>query len=297
MKKVLVIVGPTAIGKSSFAIEATKRFDGEIISGDSIQIYRGLDIGSGKVSEQERKMAVHHLIDTKNPHERYSVKEFQEDCRRLIDDIAGRGKMPIICGGTGLYIKAALYDYEFKEEERQMDLFEDIDDDTLYEKLKQVDPVSAEKIHPHNRRRVVRALNIYYQNNEAKSSIEKRQTHTRIYDTLYIGLTAKRETVYQNIEKRVSKMFEQGLEQEIKNLLASGVDFDSEAFKGIGYKEFKEYFQGNMTLAEVKDLIIRNSKKYAKRQYTWFNNQEEVSWFERDDWEEAFRQIGEWYHE
>lgn len=295
MKKVLVIVGPTAVGKTSFSIKAAKAIDSEIISGDSIQIYRGFNIGSGKVTEEEKEGIVHHLIDIKNYDEEYSVADFQKDGRLLIDDITSRNKLPIICGGTGLYIKALIEDYEFKENDIKDNPYDELTNEEIYNRLKEVDPKSLEKIHINNRRRLVRALNIYEQNKISKSELEDKQQHQRIYDALIIGITDDRENIYANISKRVNMMFENGLLKEINDLISSGADFNDQPFKGIGYKEFEGFVKGEMTLDEVKDLIIRNSKHYAKRQYTWFNNKENVEWYRKDELDQAIDRIMEWY--
>lgn len=297
MNKVLVIVGPTAVGKTSFSIKVAKAIDSEIISGDSIQIYKGFNIGSGKITEEEKEGIVHHLIDYKEHDELYSVADFQKDGRKLIEDITSRNKLPIVCGGTGLYIKALVEDYEFKETNQIDNPYDELTNEQIYQRLKEVDPKSLEKIHINNRRRLVRALNIYEQNKISKTEIEEQQEHKRIYDVLIIGITDEREAIYNNISLRVNKMFEEGLEEEIKSLLASGCKFTDQPFKGIGYKEFEEYINGNISIEEVKELIIRNSKHYAKRQYTWFNNKETVEWFNKSDLDRALIRIKEWISE
>lgn len=292
MQKVLVIVGPTASGKTAFGIKACEKYNGEIISGDSIQIYKGLDIGSAKASEQERQEATHHLIDIKEPFESYSVKEFQELGRKLIDDITQRGKLPIVVGGTGLYIKALLYDYVFYDEEEKDDQFEELSNQEIYDLLKVEDPKCLEKIHINNRKRLVRALNIVRKHKEGISGIKDKQEHKLCYDALIIGLNKNREDLYDDISKRVDMMLNDGLIDEIKGLLDSGVSFDNQSMQGIGYKEFRAYFDGSKTLNECVDDVKRNTKHFAKRQYTWFNNQMNVNWF--DDRNEAFKLIDTW---
>ncbi len=188
MKKVLVIVGPTAIGKTEFGIRCAETFHGEIISGDSIQIYRGLDIGSAKPTQEELKRAVHHLIDIKDPKENYSVREFQKLSREAIDLISSKGKLPIIVGGTGLYIKASLYDYTFFDETEEDDPFDSLSNDELWQELKQKDPAALEKIHPNNRKRLVRALNIYEKHHKGISQIKAEQEHEPIYDLSLIHI-------------------------------------------------------------------------------------------------------------
>ena len=292
MDKVLVIVGPTASGKTGFGIKCANAFNGEIISGDSIQIYKGLDIGSAKATTQERKEAIHHLIDIKEANENYSVKEFQEKGRQLIEDITNRGKLPIVVGGTGLYIKALLYDYIFYDEDDEDEPYDDLSNQEIYEILKKEDPKALEKIHINNRKRLVRALNILRKHNEGISDIKDRQEHKMLYDAKIIGLTLNRDLLYQRIEERVDGMIKDGLLDEIKGLLEKGINFDNQSMQGIGYKEFKDYFDGNLELNECIDKVKSNTKHFAKRQYTWFNNQMSIEWFE--DKEDAFKEIEEW---
>lgn len=282
MEKVLVIVGPTAVGKSSFGIKCAENFNGEIISGDSIAIYRGLDIGSAKPDIDEQNKVKHYLIDIKDPDDNYSVKQFQELSRHYIDQISKDNKLPIIVGGTGLYIKASLYDYVFFDEEKEDNQYEDLSNEQIYERLKQVDPKALEKIHINNRKRLIRALNIYEKNNKGISEIKDSQEHKPIYDCLIIGLTTDRETLYKRINDRVDKMIDDGLIQEIKDLLDKGITFDNQSMQGIGYKELRDYFEGNRTLEECVEDIKRNSRHFAKRQYTFFNNQLDVKWFDNE---------------
>lgn len=285
-----MIVGPTASGKSSFGIKCAKTFNGEIISGDSIQIYKGLDIGSAK--QLDTLGIPHYLIDIKDPKANYSVKEFQEKGRELIEDISNRGKLPIIVGGTGLYIKALLYDYVFYDEEEKDEPYDELSNEEIYEILKKVDPKALEKIHINNRKRLVRALNILRKHNEGISDIKDRQEHKMLYDVKIIGLTLNRDLLYQRIEERVDKMIEDGLLDEIKGLLDKGIDFSNQSMQGIGYKEFKDYFDGNSELNECIDKVKSNTKHFAKRQYTWFNNQMAMNWYE--DNEKALKDIEEW---
>lgn len=281
MKKVLVIAGPTASGKSSFAVSAAKRFGGEIISGDSIQVYRGMDIGSGKVTAEEMQGIPHHLIDILDPKDPYSVSDFQKAARIKIEQIG----FPIICGGTGLYLKACLYDYDFEQEPEETDDsdLEELDNEALYAALKETDPQSAAKIHPNNRRRVIRALQIRRRTGQRKSDLEALQKHEPVYDFFIAGCTMERSVLYERINARVEAMFEAGLEQEVSGLLKQGVTFADPAMKGIGYREFEPYFRGETSLAEVKAEIQKHSRNYAKRQYTWLNHQMPVRWFAVND--------------
>ena len=292
MQKVLVIVGPTAVGKTDFGIECANTFNGEIISGDSIQIYKGLDIGSAKPTKEELSKAKHHLIDIKEADENYSVKQFQELGRQCIEDISKRGKLPIIVGGTGLYIKACLYDYVFFDEDEEDFQYPDLSNEELYELLKQKDPEALEKIHVNNRKRLIRALNIYEKHHKGISDIKKEQEHKPIYDCLIIGLTADKEILYQRINQRVDRMMKEGLIKEIDGLLKKGISFEKQSMQGIGYKEFKAYYDKEKTLEECVEDVKKNSRHFAKRQYTFFNHQLNVNWF--TDRDEAMKMIEGW---
>lgn len=292
MQKVLVIVGPTASGKSAFGIECAKAFNGEIISGDSIQIYRGLNIGSAKISQDEMSNIKHHLIDIKDANETYSVKEFQERGRSLIEEISLKNKLPIIVGGTGLYIKALLYDYVFFDEEEKDNPYDELSNEDIYDVLLKEDPVSLEKIHINNRKRLVRALNVLRKHKTGIADIASQQEHKLLYDAKIIGLTLDRESLYERINMRVDKMIEEGLVEEIQGLLDSGINFSNQSMQGIGYKEFKEYFNGEKSLDECIASVKSNTKHFAKRQYTWFKNQMNLNWYEDKD--SAKKDIEEW---
>ncbi len=299
MKKVLVIAGPTAVGKSAFAIEAAKRLNGIVISGDSIQVYRGFDIGSGKITEREMQGIPHYLLDVKDAHEPYSVADFQTMARAVIDNSE---QLPIICGGTGLYLKACLYDYDFCEEagERVDIELERYSSDELWAMLKVLDEKQAEKVHPHNRRRLLRSLTIIRSTGRKQSELHDAQEHQPIYDMFIAGCTMDREALYARIDQRVEVMFADGLEQEIRNLLSRGVTFDDQPMQGIGYKEWKPYFEGKSTIEEVKAEIQKHSHQFAKRQYTWLNHQMPVHWFsvlDEEEREKMLQEIEGWYHD
>lgn len=283
---VLCIVGPTAVGKTKLSIELAKKLDGEIISGDSMQIYRTMDIGTAKATKEEQASIPHHLIDEKNPDESYSVAEFQKTVRAKIADIKSRGKLPIIVGGTGLYIKSVLYDYEFAKESESKVVDEakygHLSNEALHEKLAAIDAAGAKEIHPNNRKRVIRALEIYEISGIKKSEMIEKQEHKLIYDVCLIGLTDDRQALYERINKRVDKMYETGLVDEVRALYDQEISSEAQAIRAIGYKEVYDYFKGLISLEESKELIKRNSRRYAKRQYTWFNNQMDVTWFEVD---------------
>lgn len=283
MEKVIVVVGPTGVGKTKMGVALAKYFDGEVISGDSMQIYKTMDIGTAKVTKEETEGIVHHLVDIKNPDESYSVKEFQEEVRLKIKDISSRGKIPIIVGGTGLYIKAALYDYEFSDSQVDhnvyVEKYKNYTNEELYNYLKTIDELTAKELHPNNRQRVLRAIAIYESTGIKKSETLAKQNHEMIYDARFIGLTLPRDILYERINRRVDLMVKAGLLQEIDRLFNNNYSPDLQSMKAIGYKEWFAYYQGNQSLEETIELIKKNSRNYAKRQYTWFNNQLPVKWF------------------
>lgn len=284
MEKVIVIVGPTGVGKTKMGVALAKHFIGEVISGDSMQIYKTLDIGTAKVTNDEMEGIIHHLIDIKEPTENYSVKDFQDQVRLKIKEITNRGKLPIIVGGTGLYIKAALYDYEFGESQidhqEYVIKYQNYSNKDLYNHLVAIDESSAQALHPNNRQRVLRAIAIYESTGVKKSETLAKQKHELIYDAKFIGLTLKRDVLYERINQRVDLMMEQGLFQEINDLMKKNYSPELQSMKAIGYKEWFAYFKGEQSLEETLELIKKNSRNYAKRQYTWFNNQVPVKWFE-----------------
>ncbi len=289
MKKVLVVAGPTASGKSDFAVEVAKLTNGFIISGDSIQVYKGFDIGSGKVTEEEKQGVRHELIDILNYDEPYSVATFQKNARDLIDQATS---LPVICGGTGLYLKACLYDYSFEEESEESLTNPELDSYTneeLYDMLQQMDPLQAEKIHVNNRRRLLRAITLIQRSGQPMSQKNAMQTHEPIYDVWIAGCTMDRAVLYDRINRRVEGMFANGLEKEVETFLQSGVSFRDQPMKGIGYQEWEPYFKKECTLQEVKENIQKHSRQFAKRQYTWFNHQMNVHWFNSMDQEDRQR--------
>jgi len=284
MTRIIVVIGPTSVGKTKMGVELAKRLNGEVISGDSMQIYKGMDIGTAKVSYEEMEGIVHHCIDIREPTDDYSVKDFQEIVRRTIMDIQSRGKLPIIVGGTGLYIKAALYDYEFSEtrdeHEKYRLKYKDYSNEQLFDYLKSIDERSAKDLHPNNRQRVLRAIEIYEQTGQKKSDIVASQQHICLYDAYFIGLTIDRELLYQRINQRVDMMKNNGLEDEVRNLYQQGLKRSHQSMKAIGYKEWFDYFEGFIEKDEVYENIKKHSRQYAKRQYTWFKNQFDVHWYE-----------------
>ena len=277
MNKLICIVGPTGVGKTKLSIELAKKLNGEVINADSTQVYRGLDIATAKVTEEEKEGIPHHLFDIKDITEDYTVYDYQKDCRLKIDEITKKGKTPIIVGGTGLYVNAALFDYRFTEEDSTDELYLNLTNDELYEMLKEIEPNT--EIHKNNRKRVVRALNYYKKNNELLSSKEK--TNKLLYDVLFIGLTTTREILYDRINKRVDVMVDMGLIDEAKKIYDTNIRTKA-ITTPIGYKELFMYFDGDLTKEESLDLIRQRSRKYAKRQYTWNNHKLNVNWFTVD---------------
>ncbi|MCD7894742.1 MAG: tRNA (adenosine(37)-N6)-dimethylallyltransferase MiaA [Erysipelotrichaceae bacterium] len=284
MNKVLVVIGPTSVGKTKMGVELAKALNGEVISGDSMQIYKHMDIGTAKVTVDEMEGIKHHLIDIIEPTQSFSVKDFQDEVRSKIDDITSRNKLPIIVGGTGLYIKGALYDYTFSEtqtkHEEYKEKFKDYTNEQLHNYLKTFDEKSASELHPNNRQRILRAIEIYETTGTTKSDIHATQQHICLYDAFFIGLTLDRDILYQRINKRVDIMIKNGLEEEVTSLYQQGLTKDYQSMKAIGYKEWFDYFEGNQSKDEVIELIKQHSRQYAKRQYTWFKNQFDVHWYD-----------------
>lgn len=285
-EKVAVIIGPTAVGKTKLSIDLAKALNGEIISGDSMQIYRTMDIGTAKVTTEEMDGIPHYMIDIKNPEDSFSVAEFQELVRGHIREITERGKLPIIVGGTGLYIQSVLYDYQFTDEAGDPVYREELEKlaiehgvEYVHKKLQAVDPESANRIHENNVRRVIRALEIFHTTGQKMSDQLEKQENKLLYDVSLIGLTMDREMLYDRINLRVNLMVEQGLLQEVKALYESGVR-DCQSIQAIGYKELYSYFEGQVSLEEAIAQLKTNSRRYAKRQLTWFRNKMDVSWFD-----------------
>ena len=273
---VIVITGPTCVGKTKLSIYLAKKYNGEVINADSTQVYKDLDIATAKVTEIEMDGVIHHLLDIKNINEDYTVYDYQIDCRNKINDIISRGKTPILVGGTGLYIKAALYDYEFSCENFVGD-YSNFNNQELYDKLLSIDPNTD--IHINNRKRVERALSYYEVTGKVMS--DKEKSDVLLYDSLFIGLTTLRDILYDRINNRVDEMIRNGLIEEAKTLYDSGIRSKA-IMTPIGYKELFMYFDGDVTLEEGINLIKQRSRRYAKRQYTWFNNQMNVKWFDVD---------------
>lgn len=288
--QVIVITGPTAVGKTKLSIELAKKFNGEIINADSTQIYKDLDIATAKVTTKEMDGIKHHLLSIKNIDENYTVFDYQKDARKIIDKLLEEKKTPILVGGTGLYIKAALYDYKFVCEEKIND-YTNLSNDELYEKVLSLDPNN--NIHKNNRKRLERALN-YMENHHLPFSA-KEKTDKLLYNTIFIGLTTSREILYNRINNRVDDMVEVGLIDEAKKIYDSKIRTKA-IITPIGYKELFPYFEGKESLEKCLDLIKQRSRNYAKKQYTWFNNQMNITWFDVcfDDFNKTINEVEEY---
>ncbi|WP_414052657.1 tRNA (adenosine(37)-N6)-dimethylallyltransferase MiaA [Macrococcus animalis] len=283
----IVIVGPTAVGKTALSIELAKRVNGEIISGDAIQVYRSMDIGSAKITSEEMEGIPHHLIDILNPDETYSAAQFKAHAEPIIEDIFARGKTPMIVGGTGLYIQSILYQYEFVKEDQLLksklqEKYNQFSSEDVYKLLKIIDPIAADLIHPNNKQRVIRALIYFEMHGISITNQKKSQTINEKYDTVIIGLNMPRPILYNRINHRVLLMIDQGLVQEVSNLIDSGYR-DKQSMTAIGYKEIIPYIDGEVSLNQAVESLQQNSRNFAKRQLTWFNNQMSVEWFDSSD--------------
>lgn len=270
MKDIIVIVGPTGVGKTKLSVGLAKLINAEIINADSMQVYKDLNIGTAKVKKEEKENIPHHLFDIVNVEEMYTIYDYQKDCREKIIEIINRGKKVILVGGSGLYIRSALYDYKLNKETKKNE-YEDLSNENLFDMVKKIDP--GTQIHPNNRKRLIRFLN------RANNNEELINNSKPLYDFDIIGLTTDRENLYNIINDRVDKMIEEGLLEEVKSLYDRKI-YSKSVTTGIGYKELYKYFDGTISLEEAKNEIKRNSRRYAKRQYTFFNNQFKTTWFE-----------------
>lgn len=283
---VVAIVGPTAVGKTSLSIQVAKRFNGEIISGDSMQIYKGMDIGTAKVTQEEMGGVPHYMIDIKDPGDEFSVAEFQDRVSRYIEEISDRGKLPIIVGGTGLYIQSVLYNFQFSKTARDDQFRQNLENKIkeegvmpYFNRLKQIDPEQASKVHPNNIRRVIRALEVYELTGMTMSEYQATQQPTSPYNPILIGLNMDREALYERINKRVDDMIEDGLLSEVNRLIDQGYE-DAQSMQAIGYKEFLPYLHNQQPLYDAIEELKQNSRRYAKRQLTYFRNKMDVDWYE-----------------
>lgn len=294
-KQVVAIVGPTASGKTALSVSVAQHFNGEIISADSMQIYKGMDIATAKPSDTEKRGITHHLMDYILPDENYSVARFIEDANTACEDIVSRGKLPIIAGGTGLYIDSFLNGISFSDGDTDFSLRDKLITrcetegiDTLLDELKAIDPESAERLSTEkNKKRIVRALEIYYTTGKTQTeqNILSRMSPSE-YAPVFIGLNFRnRENLYERINRRVDIMIQEGLIKEAAEYFSTNLG--STAVQAIGYKELKPYFDGEKSLDECIEILKRSTRRYAKRQLTWFRRNEEINWFFVDDYEKS----------
>ena len=289
MKNLVILTGPTAVGKTALSINLAKAINGEIISADSMQVYKKMDIGTAKVTPEEMDGVKHYLIDAIEPTEDFHVVRFQKMVLEAMDEIYSKGKIPIICGGTGFYIQAILYDIQFTEQEIDESYRKSLEDyadefgnEALHTRLNEVDPESASTIPAANRKRVIRAIEYFHQTGE-KFSVhnEREKQRTSPYNFAYFVLNDDRGLLYNRIDKRVDIMMKAGLLDEVKMLLTMGCKPGMTSMDGIGYKEIISYLDGNISLEDAVELIKKNSRNYAKRQLTWFRREKEVTWLDK----------------
>lgn len=291
MKKPLVILtGPTAVGKTALSIKLAKQIHGEIISADSMQVYRRMDIGSAKITPEEMEGVPHYLIDVLEPDEEFNVVTFQQMAKAAMNEIYDRGHIPIIVGGTGFYIQAILNDISFTETDTDMVRRKQLEAQAeaygakwLHERLREVDPKAADEIHPNNVKRVIRALEFYEETgNRISEHNEAERQKQSPYDFAYFVLNMERQKLYERIEQRIDQMLAQGLLSEVKALQAEGCHAGMVSMQGLGYKEILAYLQGECTLEEAVYILKRDTRHFAKRQLTWFRREREVCWIEKE---------------
>lgn len=292
-KPLIIIAGPTASGKSDAAVELSLRMNGSVISADSMQVYRGMDIGSAKITREEMRGVPHYLIDCADPDENWNVVRFQKEAREAAETIFSQGRIPILCGGTGFYIQALLYDIDFTQMDENTPLRRKLADlareqgpETLHALLMQTDPDSAAQIHPNNVKRVIRAIEFAHESGHSISAHNMEQ-HGRksAYRSVYFVLTMDRAKLYERINLRVDRMMERGLFDEVKRLRDAGIKRESTAMQGIGYKQIYGCLEGEYDLDEAVRLIKRDTRRFAKRQLTWFRREKDVIWVDIDRFE------------
>ena len=282
---IYVVCGPTGVGKTKLSVMLAKKYNGIVVNADSMQVYKYLDIGTAKVTESEKEGIPHLLFDIVNPDELYTVFDYQRDLRKVIEE--NKDKNIILVGGSGLYIKAGLYDYKFALEEEKQNTYDDLDNETLYKMVKELDEDTD--IHVNNRKRLIRKLN---------QKCISSEGNKLLYDAIFIGLTTSRDKLYERINKRVDEMVNDGLIDEVKSLYDKNIRSKA-IMTGIGYKELYDYFDSKISLEDAIDLIKKRSRHYAKRQYTWFNNQMNIKWFDVDfnNFDNTFKSVVKYIEE
>jgi tRNA dimethylallyltransferase len=283
--ELLVLVGPTAVGKTKLSLEIARQFNCEIISGDSMQVYRGMDIGTAKASAEEQRIVPHHMIDIVDPEHPFSVAEFQERCRVLIDEIHARGRLPFIVGGTGLYVESVCYGFGFSEGgtdeayREQLRLHaEKNGNEAVHDMLREADPETAERLHPNDLRRVIRALEVYHVSGKPLSVHLEGQSKESAYQLCLIGLTMDRALLYKRIEERIDGMIRDGLAEEVKRLMDAGCSRDLVSMQGLGYKEIAAYWAGETDWDTAVETLKRSTRRFAKRQLSWFRHMQDIEW-------------------
>lgn len=289
VNRILIIIGPTAVGKSKLAIELAKKLDGEIISADSMQVYIGMNIGTAKPTAEELEDVPHHLINLIAPDKPWSVSDFVNNTKGLIDDIAKRGKLPIVVGGTGLYLNALIEGYSFPEIKKNDEVRRRLEGESnsygslhLYEKLKKIDPDSAANIHFNDAKRIIRALEVYELTGKPMSKLRTKDEENINFKPIIIGLDMDRHELYKRIEARIDDMLAMGLVNEVRTLIKEGYDPKLTSMQAIGYKEVAEHLHGKYTYDELVNILKQNTRNFAKRQMTWFRRFKDVNWFEVD---------------
>jgi tRNA dimethylallyltransferase len=286
MLPLIVIAGPTAVGKTDLAIRLAESLDSEIISADSMQVYKYMDIGTAKPTLEQQRMVKHHLIDIVDPSQDFSVADYQTLFNQAVDMLHHKGKIPLVVGGTGLYIRACLRSFSFSDPGPDQELRQKLREETtdsegmnaLYEQLKKVDPLTAERIHPNDHHRIIRALEVYLRTGIPFSKSQKDQPLNSKYQTIYLFLDRNRDELYHRIENRVDQMLDQGLIEEVEELLQKGYSPQLKAMQGLGYQQINQYLQNTISFDEARNLIKQKTRNYAKRQLTWFRKEPVDQW-------------------
>lgn len=299
MIKIVALVGPTAVGKTEISHELAEKFSFEIVSCDSMQVYRGMEIGTAKPSPEEIEKYNYHMIDVVSPDYHYSAGEYARDADKVIEGIANRGAFPLVSGGSGLYLDALIYgissmpkaNLDFREKLRQ----EAVQKGSafLHKLLKEIDSASAEKIHPNDLNRIIRAMEVYYLIGEPMSEIQKIEKNAKKYEHLIIGFNRQRDELYERVEIRVDRMFEEGLVEEVRALLDEGYSSQLSSFQALGYKEVAEHLKGKFSLEEAKEKVKKNTRNFAKRQMTYFRKNKDIKWFDPGSEDDIIAVFGE----
>ena len=301
---IIAVAGPTAVGKTKFAILLAQEFDGEVVSCDSMQLYKFMDIGSAKPTPEEMMLAKHHLVDLIDPRDEFSVAQYQKLAKAAIKDILDRGKTPIISGGTGLYLNSILYDMDFSSAHGDNSYRDELSEiaekdgrEALHKMLEEQDPTASAAIHPNNTKKIIRALERLKEGEGQIRQFSDITAETKDYETVLIGLTRERAELYDRINKRVDILMDEGLLEEVKGLADMGLTKENISMKGIGYKELLDYLDGISTLDAAIDTIKKNTRHYAKKQLTWFRRYDKIKWFNISNFDSdnnAFEEIKKW---